>query len=655
MTLRRLLSIATIIIFFITFAGSWFISMHNFRHFLQNSIQTQTVNTANALAFSLSELGKLDGADAKTMVDAIFETGDYHSVKLISTDQKVMLLRVTHQTTTSVPTWFKNTFPLESKPASALISKGWSQLGTVEVLPEISIAYQQLWDISKQMFGWFIGLLVITLLLEFITLHFILKPIDDITKQALDIINRKFTLIEKLPRLKELRNVGTVMNRMTQKIQTVFEEQSNLIEQLREHAFQDSLTKLGNRRYFNLQADDLLSQNEQKFIGALFILEFRNLDILKLNRGFQIVELYLMEIAEIIRVVTEYSPGTISARVSDSTFAVLVPNLNPAQAVTLAKELTAKLNQLQNSTDKSVVFHLGIAIYKSEQTRTELMSEADKALRAAKQQGANNYVFLEAEQAEKSHAGSFNQFKKLFDDNVAQKSYTLFFQPVMQITMDATNIVSFEALFRLKNPQGVYISAGEFMDLADAHHLTKIIDRLVIERIIELINTKKVSQKLAVNLSINSLIDPEFSTWFKATMKDPAINSRIVFEIDEQKAAQHFDQVKSFIETFAAAGCLFGLDDFGSGLNSIKYIKSMNIYYVKTDSSLIKNIHTNIEEQFYLRTLIEAVRNLDIQVIAKGVENLGQQDTLQQFGINEFQGYFFAKPDVIEKFLDKRS
>lgn len=653
MTLRRLLSLATIVIFFIIFSGSWLIGMHNFRAYLETSVQSQTVNTANSLAFSLSELGKIDGTEAQTMVDAIFETGDYHSITLMAEDKKIIFVRKHELTTTNVPKWFKNTFPLQSKPATALVSHGWSQLGVVQVLPEISLAYQQLWDSSKQMLSWFLGLLVVVLILEFITLHFILKPIDDITKQALDIINRKFTLIDKLPRLKELRNVGKVMNRMTQKIQTVFAEQANLIEQLREHAFQDSLTKLGNRRYFNLQADDLLTQQEQKFIGALFLLEFKNLDILKLNRGYQIVELYLIEVAEVIRDLTDPLIGTVNARLSDTTFGLLIPNLNPTQAVDLAKKLTEKLNQLHSSSDKSVVFHIGIALYKAGQNRTEFMTEADKALRFSKQQGANNFYFLEVEQAEKSHAGSFNQFKQLFDENIANNSYTLFFQPVMHVTTENTIIESFEALFRLKNQQGVYISAGEFMDLADAHHLTKIIDRLVIERVIEIINTNKIRQKLAVNLSINSLLDPEFATWFKQTLINPSINSQIVFEIDEQKAAQHFDVVKNFIDTFAAVGCLFALDDFGSGLNSIKYIKSLNIYYVKTDSSLIKNIHTNVEEQFYLRTLIEAVKNLDIIVIAKGIEDLGQEDTLLQFGINQFQGYFFAKPNVIESFIDK--
>ncbi|MFN7097074.1 MAG: LapD/MoxY N-terminal periplasmic domain-containing protein, partial [Gammaproteobacteria bacterium] len=474
MTLRKLLSIVTIIIFLIMFSGSWLMSMHNFRLFLQNSVQTQTVNTANALAFSLSEVGNIQNTEAQTMVDAIFETGNYHSILLLKSNNTLVFSRVHENSQITVPHWFQEAFPLDTKPASAMISKGWAQVGTVQVYPEISLAYQQLWENSKQLFFWFIGLLIITLIMEFITLHFILKPIDNITKQALDIINRKFTINEKLPHLKELRNIVTVMNRMTQRIQSVFEEQSNLIEQLREHAFQDSVTKLGNRRYFNLQTDDLLSQKEPKFIGSLYLLELKNLDILKLNQGYQIFELYLIQVAKVIKLVVEPFTGTVSVRLSDTTFGILIPNIDPIQSARIATILTEKLTYLQNMTSNHLSFHLGVAIYKAEQDHAQLMAEADKALRTAKQNGSNNYYLLEAEQAEKSHAGNFNQFKTLLDQNIAKKDYTVFFQPVMQISAKKSTITSFEALFRLKNQQNMYISAGEFMELADAHHLTKV-------------------------------------------------------------------------------------------------------------------------------------------------------------------------------------
>ncbi|MFN7097073.1 MAG: EAL domain-containing protein, partial [Gammaproteobacteria bacterium] len=178
--------------------------------------------------------------------------------------------------------------------------------------------------------------------------------------------------------------------------------------------------------------------------------------------------------------------------------------------------------------------------------------------------------------------------------------------------------------------------------------------RMVIEKVIDIINENQVTQKIAINLSINSLLDPEFVNWFKQTMINPVLNSQLVFELDELKTTQYFDEASKFIESFTKIGCLFALDDFGSGLNSIKYISTLNLYYVKISSSLIKNIQTNIDEQFYLRTLIEAIRGLDMLVIAKGVEHLGQQEILQQYGINEFQGYLFAKPDVISEFIKNK-
>lgn len=652
MTLRKLISIATIFIFGITFIGVLLISTHNFRLFLQRSVETQTINTTNALAFSLSELASLKSPEAEAMVDAIFETGDFHSVTLLSPEKKVIFSRISQATPDSTPAWFIQAFSLQSTAATALVSKGWKQAGIIQVTPDISNAYAKLWHYCEQLLLWFISLLTATLILEFISLHLIiLKPVSQLANQAQDIINRKFTLLEKLPTIKELKNVVTVMNRMTQKIRNDFQDQANLIEQLREHAFQDSLTKLGNRRYFNQQADNLLNLPEQPFLGGILILEFSKLDIVKLNEGYQSVETYLLAIADIITKHTNTIVGAVNARFSDTTFAILAPHLPPADIDALANHLVKALQRLQYKTSKDVLFNIGAAIYKKGQTRPEFMSDADQALRQAKQLLPNSYLIFELDNAYKRHMTNFNEFKQLLNDNITQQTYNLYFQPIKHVQANSARTSSFEALFRLKNHSGQYISAHEFMDLVDTHHQSKIIDRLAIEKAITIITNTPFEQKIAVNLSINSILDKEFVTWFTQALSNPAINNRIIFEIEEKSIIQYFEEVKEFINSHAELGFQFGLDDFGSGLNSITYIESLNLQYIKTDSSLIRNIDINVEEQFYFRTLIEAVTNMDIQIIAKGVEHLEQQQMLLQLGVHDFQGYFYALPNVIEHFV----
>lgn len=652
MTLRKLFSIVTILIFSIAFIGGCLIGMHHFKVFLQSSVQSQTINTANALSFSLSEMDTLDNPEAQTMVNALFETGEYSTIKLLSTDHKVILSRAGRSNNTNIPTWFKRAFPLQTKPASALISKGWQQIGSVEVYPDMSLAYQKLWSSSQQLLLWFTGLLLMTLLVEFICLHFLLKPIRNIMCQAENIMHRKFTLVKNMPWLHDLRNVTIVMNNLSNKIQVAFDEQTNLIKQVREKAYQDSVTKLGNRRYFNMQIDDLLSQTEPKFIGALFILEFKNIELVKTDHSYTVMESYQIEVANIITQLIKTDTTAVTAHLSETTYALLLPNLTPKDAVAFSAILTSKLNQLQAIEDKVAQFHIGVAIYKSNQSRTELMVAADKALHYAEKQGNNNFGLVDLESAEESHIGNFNHFKMILDENTAQQTYTLFFQPVLSFKNSTPVISSLEALFRLKDPADGYISAKEFINLAESHGLIHGIDSLVINKALIILQTYKIKQKIAINISIKNILNREFNEWLSVLLTNNPVSSQLIFEIDENKTAKYFNQVSDFITRFNLFGCFFALDDFGSSFNSIHYLKNLDLHYVKLDSSLIKDIDTNIEDQFYIRTLVETMKNLDIKIIAKGVETTVQQNLLQHLGVSEFQGYLYAKPDLIEKILD---
>lgn len=650
MTLRKLLIIVTVSIFLLGYLGTGYLSVRNFHIFLEHALQQQLMNTVNSLAFSLSQPGQQDKAYQETIINAVFEPGDYHEITLTNTSNTVLLSRTNAAEPNMPPAWFTNMFTLHVPPAAAIVSNGWTQTGTIYVVPELGHAYKQLWNSSKQIALWFICLLLGTILLELFAVHLLLKPLDAIKQLAQAIIDKKFTLVKEMPFTHEFRQVVKVMNRLSSKVQTIFEEQSAVIEQLRDKVYKDTITKLGNRRYFNMQLDALLAQHDHPFQGALLILEFKNFAQYKKQQGYELAELYLVSFADLILAQTNQYIGAIAARLDDNAFAFLLPSCPPPQTLHFAKALKFCINQLQLPGSQEIIYNIGVSIYKPTQTRSEFLAAADLALRAAQLREPNSYYLDEAVTIESTYFDRFNKFKALLEKNLDEKSFTLYFQPAFGFIQNQLHPISLEALFRL-NDEGQFVSGGEFLNQLDKHELITRLDKAVITKVITLLTQNTIPARVAINIAISSIIDQGFHDWLSQQLTTYSIGHQLSIELPENMVTQYIEPTQNFIDKFRKFGCEFTLDEFGKGFNSFRYLRKLDIQSVKITSGLTKNILENTEDQFYVRTLIDIAHNLDIKVIAKTIEHKDVQDLLLHLGADSLQGYLYAKPAPLAETL----
>ncbi|MDO9450281.1 MAG: EAL domain-containing protein, partial [Rugosibacter sp.] len=156
---------------------------------------------------------------------------------------------------------------------------------------------------------------------------------------------------------------------------------------------------------------------------------------------------------------------------------------------------------------------------------------------------------------------------------------------------------------------------------------------------------------LAVNVSVRQFLHADFVSQVSATVKRHAIDPRgLKLEITESMLMSDIEGVIAKMNQLQATGIRFSLDDFGTGYSSLQYIKQLPLNQLKIDQSFVRDIETNLQDRAIVRTIIATAKSFNLDVIAEGVETVGQKILLIAEGCFHFQGYLFSKPVPIAQF-----
>lgn len=215
----------------------------------------------------------------------------------------------------------------------------------------------------------------------------------------------------------------------------------------------------------------------------------------------------------------------------------------------------------------------------------------------------------------------------------------LAFQPI--VDRKTGEVECYECLLRIINDEGVALSAGPFVPIAEKMGFIDVIDTMVLEMVVEeLKNSPNV--KLGVNLSNVTIENPE---WLKCAIKlldDRSVAKRLIIEIIETAEQQDIKKVIHFINTMRDLGCEISLDDFGTGYTSFSQLKKLPIDTIKIDGSFIKDITHNDENKFFVKTLMDFSHNFGVKTIAEYVENKEIAEILSEMKIDYMQGNYFS-------------
>lgn len=651
MTLYKQLVIFTVSLFLILFVGTWFAKFESTRLFLTNQLESHAQDTASSLGLAISQYPD-DMVSVETMINAIFDRGYYETIRFTDPHGKILLERNLKVVIEGVPSWFIKLVPLKVPEESAYVTAGWRQAGTIYVKSHAGYAYNSLWQDIKHTTLLFALCGIFILIAGGIGLQMLLRPLILVEQQAEALCRKEYEIQTKIPRTRELRRVVHVMNRMTEKVKEMFSEQVIQAEALRLRAYNDTLTDIGNRRYFESQVTACLDNKDNDLKGILLLIRIHGLEILNEQRGFLVADELLKRIASSLQEIAVGLAGSVLARLSGSDFVLFLPDYPSSEAERLSGEVTNTLSGFAAAgiTASENVSNVGACAYDRSVTLGQLLAEADLALAAATQAGANTWhVRTIVESTDKAPFGQ-KQWKEALEKVLRERRVVLYSQPVVKAG-DRNISLHREIFSRIILDEGETVNAGVFIPIAERLKLISSLDRLIIEEVTKLNCRELGADTIAINLSPSSLQDESFVQWVHDTLVNLPENApRIIFEFAEFGAVQNENLVKSFTAVIRECGHEMGLDHYGQSFGNLRHLQSLRPDYVKIDRAYTGELKDeDSDSRFFISSICSVAHSIDVVVIAEGVETEKQWQILQELNIDAVQGYIIDRSKPITK------
>jgi len=636
--------IAICLFLVVAFTGSFMVSLESSRTQYVNQLRSHAQDAATALALSLTP-NIDDPAMVELLVSSIFDSGYYSSIRVVDlSNDNTIIERNGIPADNNVPDWFVKMIGFEPAGGDAIVSRGWEQAARVEVVSHPMFALAKLWQSALGSLGWLLVCGAVSALLGALLLRRQLKPLDYMVKQSHAIARREFLSLPELPRTPELRRVVQAMNQMVEKLKALFQEQAERSEKLRVESYQDNLTGLANRRYFEMQLNARVSNPEQASSGYLLLLRVKDLAGLNQRLGGQRTDQLLKAVGEQLSRECAKYPETqnLVTRIRGGEFAVLAPGLMREEALHLAQNLDSALASLHatGATDVASVASIGLAPFVHGDSAQTVLGLADQALAQAETQGEPSWACLD-HSVSTSVGDDHHAWNNLLDQALNQRRFQLFFQPVVA-SQDTQLVLHYKVLSRLVDEQGQTIPAGRFLPWLERFGWTARLDRLMLELVLEQMADHEES--LALNLSSATLGDAQaLNKIFEILRANSNLGPRLTLEIGEEQLPEQA-MLEELTRRLRELGFSLSLQRFGGRFSMIGNLARLGLAYLKIDGGYIRAIDQESDKCLFIEAIQRAAHSIDLPLIAERVETEGELSVIREMGLYGVQGQLFGEP-----------
>ncbi|MBX2863573.1 MAG: EAL domain-containing protein [Leptolyngbyaceae cyanobacterium MAG.088] len=419
-------------------------------------------------------------------------------------------------------------------------------------------------------------------------------------------------------------------------------------QQLSWQASHDSLTGLVNRwRFEEILQSALTDYASQSHI--LFYLDLDRFKVVNDTCGHTAGDELLQQVSALVK--QQIRHVDTLARLGGDEFGVILYGCSRQEALAIAEKIRTAIQNLQFTWDDTT-FHIGVSIglvvLNSDITNVvTAMNAADAACYQAKAQGRNRVRIYQANDVNILQQRGQQQWSLRIKDALAHNRFCLYSQPV-QSTQAASGVHHYELLLRMVAADGTLIAPDQFMPAAERYDLIVAIDAWVVTHVLDDLAQSGVVNPNTVymlNLSGASLCDEPFLKFFIDTLAhSPLPPESICIEITETAAVRNLSQAAQFMKQLQQLGISFALDDFGSGMSSFSYLKSLPIDYVKIDGKFITDMVVDETAVAIVESIHKVTQVMGLKTIAESVETLDICQRVQHIGIDFMQGYHIAQP-----------
>lgn len=429
-------------------------------------------------------------------------------------------------------------------------------------------------------------------------------------------------------------------------------------QRLSYQASHDALTGLMNRQEFErLLNNTLVRAKVEESEHILLYLDLDQFKIVNDTCGHVAGDALLQQLTALMK--KRLRTSDTFARLGGDEFGILLEHCSVENGSLVAEELRKIVRNFRFVWGQKY-FNVGIsigliALNAATHSLSEVLSTADAACYIAKERGRNRLHIAQGDDTAVAQRRGEMQWVSRITRALDEDRFILYFQPFEPLQEADKGILHWEILLRMLDEEGTLVPPGFFIPAAERYNLMPSLDRWVIKKSIDTYDKlrrrvpKTAPHMISINVSGASLSEPGFLDFVCAQFERyPVPPESVCFEITETAVITHLTKAMQFIETLKKLGCRFALDDFGSGLSSFSYLKTLPVDFLKIDGGFVKDmLHEPLDY-----AIVKAISNIShimkIQTIAEAVETLDLLDQLRLSDIDFAQGYAIARPAPIQ-------
>jgi len=425
-------------------------------------------------------------------------------------------------------------------------------------------------------------------------------------------------------------------------------DKKRIEERIYHMAHYDELTGLLNRSSFNIELVNAIEEANNN--STSFVILYLDLDhFKKINDtlghpvGDKLLQIIAGRLKDMLR------SADIVCRIGGDEFVVLLTDVNhPEYASNIAKNIIEKLSHPIELERRELFIgsSIGIAVYPQDANNADdLVRNADAALFRAKKYGRNNYQFYLKEMNAK--ASEHLELESQLHHALDLDEFVLYYQP--QIDLEQHKVIGVEALIRWVHPELGVMSPGEFIPLLEETGMIIPVGEWVLYH--ACLQAKSWLEsgvgeiRIAVNISPHQFLYSDIVNSVKDVLNTTGLPPYLLeLEITEGSIMTDVEENIRHLQQLSDMGIKLSIDDFGTGYSSLAYLKRLPIDTLKIDRSFVRNMHSDKDDENIVTAIISLGKNLNIRVIAEGVEDTRHLKKLKWLDCDEVQGYFISRP-----------
>ena len=423
-------------------------------------------------------------------------------------------------------------------------------------------------------------------------------------------------------------------------------EERKLTAQLQHLALYDSITGLANRSLMEEQLKKARARVKRRGgLSALFLLDLDDFKGINDTQGHLYGDQLLIGVARRFEAVTR--PSDTLCRFGGDEFLYLAEGLNSLDDVrSIAERLLGALEEPFNFLDVSVDQRAsaGVVAWGADDDDIDLLQDADVALYEAKRLHPGGYALYEPRMHEEASRG----FRLVQDlrNSLARGELELYYQPI--VALPDSRVVGYEGLIRWRHAERGWVPPSEFIPLAERSDAIFEIGELAIESAVAAASAwnsrpGEDAPFVSVNLSARQFHSPHLVAMIESALARHGLPaSRLILEITEGVAISNFGETLNTIARLDRIGVGVALDDFGTGFSSLSYLAQINPRIIKVDRSFVQLAGASQRDATLLEAIVTLGRNLNVAMLAEGVETVEQLQRLNALGCAMAQGYLFS-------------